>query len=534
MEQLTNAIRDLDLFAARDGDVSSRQARVNLVQFLSEYVYIQRCQSGSIWLLDAARREVRCALGHEQEHERLASFRLPAGEGLTGICAATGQPLVINDVAADRRHHPTADKILGTGVRQMLSCPLLYHGEAIGVLNVVNRIAGAPPFGEADLLVAKLFALSIANYLVEHHLLGVKPPKRKERSASHADPPNDASDDSAIEPVLASPAMREAAERIRSSAERPLLITGESGVGKDVLARYAHRVSKLAHQPFVRINCAAIQTSLWESEIFGHARGAFTGADRDKAGYVEAANGGTLFLNEVGELPLACQAKLLTFLDSGEYQRVGETKTRRSRVRVISATNSDLRRAMRDKRFRRDLYYRLAHIHLQIPPLRERPSDITSLAVQHLTKLSKRAGVEPPWLDASATDLLIREPWEGNVRELFAWVETAFQACLAEESGMLQARHFGSQLPATFSAPQHRDGVPSMHHAAVPTILPGSDIFANPEGLRSFLDQHRCATSARWNLSVAWRRLSDAGAVQMSLRTFIRRVQKAFPTGEQT
>jgi DNA-binding NtrC family response regulator len=221
--------------------------------------------------------------------------------------------------------------------------------------------------------------------------------------------------------VGVSSAMREIEEEIlcasRSSAK--ILITGESGVGKEVVARLIHQQSERAHSPLVTINCAGVPDTLLESELFGHMRGAFTDAYRDKRGWLDQAHGGTIFMDEVGEMSLRMQALLLRFLESGEIQRVGSDRVNsKVDVRVIAATNRDLMSRIADKSFREDLYYRLNVIHLAIPPLRERPEDVEPLFTHFCRLYSQRHRVEPPVIKSDAMERLVAYRWPGNVREL--------------------------------------------------------------------------------------------------------------------
>src|SRR5206468_8875473 len=177
-----------------------------------------------------------------------------------------------------------------------------------------------------------------------------------------------------------------------AATDEPVLIAGESGTGKELVASALHRHSKRSGGPFVRVNCGALPEGLIESELFGHERGAFTGADRTRPGRFERATGGTIFLDEVGELPAAAQAKLLRVLQRREFERVGGTETLRTDARVISATHRDLPREVSAGRFREDLYYRLNVVRVVIPPLRDRPEDIAPLAEQILRRLERKYG----------------------------------------------------------------------------------------------------------------------------------------------
>ncbi len=210
-----------------------------------------------------------------------------------------------------------------------------------------------------------------------------------------------------------------------AKVDSTVLITGESGVGKELVARLIHRESERLARPYLAVNCAAVPESLLESELFGHARGAFTGAAQDRAGLFEAASGGTLFLDEIGEVPAAMQAKLLRVLQEREIRRVGENKTRRVDVRVITATNRDLAAEVARGTFRQDLYYRLRVIELPVPPLRERREDILPLARFFLAAVAERTGSKVTGFSPKAANQLTRYDFPGNVRELENAVERA-------------------------------------------------------------------------------------------------------------
>ncbi len=228
--------------------------------------------------------------------------------------------------------------------------------------------------------------------------------------------------------------------RLVAPRDTAVLITGETGTGKEVVARAIHELSARAENPFVVVNCAAIPESLLEAELFGHARGAFTGAVQSRVGRIHMAHGGTFFLDEVGDLPLPMQAKLLRFLQDGEVQRLGSSEVFRVDVRVICATNVRLLDNVKQKLFRQDLYYRIAVFPIELPPLRERREDTAALAEHFLAELCKSAGLPPKRISASALAVLRQSPWSGNVRELQHAVERAF--ILAGDELQLHVEHF--------------------------------------------------------------------------------------------
>jgi two-component system, NtrC family, response regulator AlgB len=222
-------------------------------------------------------------------------------------------------------------------------------------------------------------------------------------------------------------AMKEAltiAARV-APTEATVLLVGETGTGKGVIARHLHALSPRADRPFVTLNCAVVSPSLIENELFGHAKGAFTGADAVRVGHVEAAGGGTIFLDEVGDLPREAQGKLLRLLEEHEYVRLGDTEPRRSEARVIAATHRDLKAAVASGAFREDLYYRLDVVKIRVPSLRERRDDIAALATSIAADLSAQHRREPLRLDPRAMSALTAYRWPGNVRELANVIERA-------------------------------------------------------------------------------------------------------------
>jgi len=228
--------------------------------------------------------------------------------------------------------------------------------------------------------------------------------------------------------------------RLVSPRQTTVLITGETGTGKELVARGIHQIGPRAKCPFVVVNCAAIPEQLLEAELFGHARGAFTGAVQSRLGRIHVAQGGTLFLDEVGELPLGMQAKMLRFLQDGEVQRLGSSDVFRVDVRVISATNIDLLRSVHQKLFRQDLYYRLAVFPIELPPLRQRRGDILPLASHFLESLCEQTEYPSKEISPSAVGILRQYSWPGNVRELEHAIERAF--ILAGDARQLRPVHF--------------------------------------------------------------------------------------------
>jgi transcriptional regulator with GAF, ATPase, and Fis domain len=266
-----------------------------------------------------------------------------------------------------------------------------------------------------------------------------------------------------------SPALRHIVSQIDLVAptEASVLILGETGTGKELVAREIHNRSRRKEKPLIRVNCASIPKDLYESEFFGHTRGAFTGAIKDRAGRFEAAEGGTLFLDEIGEVPLDLQSKLLRVLQEKRYERVGEDRTRLADVRIIGATNRDLKKEVAAGRFREDLYYRLNVFPIQVPTLRERAEDIPLLA-KHFTELSvKELGCPRPRLTRAGVTKLQGYDWPGNIRELRNVIE---RAVIISRGGALDF-----DLPAAESPPAQPRFTPQEADATEP------EIFTEPE-----------------------------------------------------
>jgi transcriptional regulator with GAF, ATPase, and Fis domain len=242
--------------------------------------------------------------------------------------------------------------------------------------------------------------------------------------------------------VGCSPKLTAAIDAVRKVAptDTTVLLTGESGTGKEVLARAIHQASARTDGPFIALNCAALPETLVESELFGHERGAFTGADRLKRGRFDLAGGGTLFLDEIGELTPAVQAKLLRVLQERQYERVGGTTTLEADFRLIAATNRDLERAVAEGRFRQDLYYRVAVFRIHLPTLRERGEDVLLLADHLVRDLSAGMERQPPRFSSDAREALLAHPWPGNVRELQNAIE---RALIVADGGLISADHLG-------------------------------------------------------------------------------------------
>ena len=336
-----------------------------------------------------------------------------------------GVPLLTNELRESSRF-VEEPFLLKQGLRSALSVPLRAKGRILGTLNVGSRTAGRYGEGESSLLVAigEQVALALENLLAYEEIATLKARLEEENQYLQEEVRSEAAFGDVVGESLG---IRDILANVRMVAgtDSTVLVTGETGTGKELVVRAIHALSRRKDKILVKVNCAALPSGVIESELFGHEKGAFTGALARKAGRFELANGGTLFLDEVGDLPLDLQAKLLRVLQEGEFERVGGTQTLKVNVRLVAATNRDLARAVGEERFRADLYYRLNVFPIAIPPLRERREDVPQLARHFAMLYSSKMGksVGPPGSDVLAR--LSAYAWPGNVRELQNVIERA-------------------------------------------------------------------------------------------------------------
>jgi DNA-binding NtrC family response regulator len=303
-----------------------------------------------------------------------------------------------------------------------------------------------------------------------------------------------------------------------AAARTPVLIEGESGVGKELIAQHLHRISPRANKAFVDLNCAAVPSSLLESELFGHERGAFTGAGNEKPGLVEVADGGTLFLDEVGEMAAEIQSKFLRVLDSGTFYRVGATRKRRADFRLVAATNRDLKTEVEEGRFRKDLFYRIHGVRVVIPPLRDRPEDIP-LLVEHFSRsLPNQKKFSPAALEAMAV-----YEWPGNVRELHFAVE---RASLLAENDLIDIGDLPPEIlerRGTAAAAAPKSAPKPVAESRPPTPMGDAD---GPEDDASDLEEADEGRVRKALEEARWRREKAAEILGVSPRTLYRWIKK--------
>lgn len=377
--------------------------------------------------------------------------RIPLGVGKVGRVAAGGKAIVVQDLKAEPGWLARYKWAARLDIRGMNAQPIKFKDELLGVIAIFTFIP-TPAEGPAWM---RIFADQIAGAIVNARAF-----EEIERLRTHLE----------IENAYLREEVREArgtlgdiigehhsmAELLRqiemvAPTDATVLIQGESGTGKELVARELHRQSRRGDRPLIRVNCASVPRELYESEFFGHAKGAFTGAIRDRTGRFEAADGGTLFLDEVGEIPFALQSKFLRVLQEKQYERVGEERTRTVDVRIIAATNRDLCREVEEGRFRQDLFYRLNVFPLVVPPLRNRREDIAALTRHFLEQTAARLHLPLPPLTDDMVRQLQAYDWPGNVREL---QNAAERAVIRAQRGGLRF-----DVPIPFAPP---NGSPTM------------------------------------------------------------------------
>ncbi len=375
----------------------------------------------------------------------LRDLRFPADKGVAGWVVRNGIPLHVPDTAKDPRFYPGIDQESGVDTHSILCVPLKSRSGMIGVIEVVNHRGG--DFNSSDLPVLESLAGSIAIALENAQLYQrIKLSEARLREQVIALERERVAGALFPDIVGRSPAMEKVYRLMESACASPItvLIEGETGTGKELIARALHARSDRREHPFVAVNCGALPETLLESELFGHRRGSFTGAVADKRGLFSVANGGTIFLDEIGDTVPALQVKLLRALQEGEFLPVGGTAPERVDVRVVCATNRNLMEEVRANRFREDLYYRLSAFPVTLPPLRQRSEDIPLLVAHFLGRLGDKWKKQLRGTSEAALAMLSRYHWPGNVRELEN--EMARALTLAADGDALELHHLSAKI----------------------------------------------------------------------------------------
>jgi Nif-specific regulatory protein len=437
--------RQMDLlFEVARSLTSSLDLKTTLESILALLSKLMKLHRGTVTLVDPETETLSIEMAHglSEAARKRGIYRI--GEGITGRVVATGETEVVPDVSKDPRFLDRT-KARGDTRRIKLSflcVPITLGKEILGALSVDKPFKQGTEFHE-DLRLLNIVASIIAQALSLH---GMMKRDREKLIRENIHLRHELSNRYEYHNIVTrSSRMREVLEMIEqvSGSNATVLVRGESGTGKELVAHAIHYGSSRASRRFVVVNCAALPADLLESELFGHEKGAFTGATRRKEGRFEWANGGTLFLDEIGDFPLSTQVKLLRVIQAREFERLGATSTIRVNVRIIAATNKNLEQDVAEGRFREDLYYRINVFPIFLPPLRERKEDIILLAEHFLRKFRKANLKDIRRISTPAIDMLMSYHWPGNIRELENCIERAVLVC---NEGVIRAQHLPASL----------------------------------------------------------------------------------------
>jgi Nif-specific regulatory protein len=387
-------------------------------------------EASSLLLVDRDAQELYFEVALGSKGQEVKQFTVKMGEGIAGWVAEHNKSLIVNDVINDKRHLKAISKQINYPSKTMLAVPMRIQDECIGVIEVLNK-KNEKDFVQDDLEWLEIFANQAAQ--------AIKNTQNIERARTEIQQLQDElkTGQGFHTMVAKSAAIMEKLEIIDRVAktDSSVLILGESGVGKELFAEQIHLRSPRSREPFIRVNCAALPEGLLESELFGHVKGAFTSAVANRQGRFELADGGTIFLDEIGDLSLPLQAKLLRVIQEKTFEKVGSDTSVTVNVRILAATNKDIETQVERGEFRSDLYYRLNVLPLYIPPLRQRPDDIPGLAAFFLNKFMRETKKQFDGFSDEAMQAMLSYSWPGNVRELENCVE---RACVIGKKKLIQ------------------------------------------------------------------------------------------------
>jgi formate hydrogenlyase transcriptional activator len=422
--------------------VSNLECRDLLRTISASIRQVMHCDVVGVWLPDSEQRQLRQLAMDFPESRGFVTedSRQPVEGSVIGTVFKTGKPVIL-DVIAEQVAPEEAREARAEAIESGYALPLISRGRTLGVLTLASRVENSVSPEDVDFLLqaAGQVAIAVENSLAYREIAELKDKLAQEKLYLEDEIRGELDFDGI---VGQSSALRHVLNLVETVApsDSTVLLLGETGTGKELIARAIHERSRRKERTLVKLNCAAIPTGLLESELFGHERGAFTGAIAQKVGRLELADQGTLFLDEVGDIPIEIQPKLLRALQEREFERLGSNRTKQVDVRLVAATNRDLETMMENREFRSDLYYRLNVFPIRIPPLRERPEDIPLLVRYFTQKYGRRMQKQIDSVPAAAMRKLSSWHWPGNIRELENFIErsvilthgTALQAPIAE------------------------------------------------------------------------------------------------------
>ena len=426
-----------------------RDVRPLLARILESATRLCGGEASSMLLVDRERQELHFEVATGSKSQEVKQFTIKMGEGIAGWVAQHNKSIIVNDVPNDKRHLRNVSKQIDYPNSTMIAVPMRIKDECIGVIEVINKLEKAA-FTQEDLEWLEIFANQAA--------LAIVNTKSIEQARSEIRILQDRLDSNKgfHTMISKSPAILEKIDIIDQVAktDSSVLILGESGVGKELFAEQIHLRSPRNRAPFIRVNCAALPEGLLESELFGHVKGAFTNAVANRQGRFEMADGGTIFLDEIGDLPLALQAKLLRVIQEKTFEKVGSDTTVSVNVRILAATNRDIEAQVEKGEFRSDLYYRLNVLPLYIPPLRQRQEDIPELARFFLTRFMGETKKQFEGFSEEAMEAMLTYSWPGNIRELENCIE---RACVIGKNKLIQREDLFLKTGSGMTEPESGD-----------------------------------------------------------------------------
>ncbi|MDY7000199.1 MAG: sigma-54-dependent Fis family transcriptional regulator [Thermodesulfobacteriota bacterium] len=401
-----------------------------LLKFLFLLLELQSVERGSIWIKEDD--DYVCVAAAGEQSEQIKGIRVPQNKPSIVGWVIENRQMTIAEAGKDSRHYKEAEDDLDVKSNLILGFPLILRDNMVyGAVEIIDTSAGGTRMNLDEQYLELLQNLVDIGSIALANSVEYMDKVRENKELKHT------LNTITHEDLVAGPgeAFVQVLKLAQSYAgtDYPVLLTGESGTGKEVVAKEIHRRSARSEKPFLVQNCSAIPRTLLASEMFGYKKGAFTGAYKDKIGLFEAANGGTVFLDEIGDMSPDLQASLLRVLQEGEVKPLGGTATKKVDVRIISATNKDLQQSINEGAFREDLYFRINVLPLRLPPLRERPEDIPYLLTHFIKRETLRLGTPRKTVDSEAMEMLIRHPWYGNVRELENFVKQMLVSASGEE-----------------------------------------------------------------------------------------------------